>query len=181
MLSLPKCVCVCVCVCVPGQRDRTTHLSLADCVGSRMRRSCSHSCWARLPVRAWYWCHMAAAMLSWNTKHARQYRHSATNRSRSRSQTDCFVTMLTTLANGILLYSSGSRSVEWTPHGVRGVTARGTEREPLTTNNRSNEPLTTNNRSKEPLTTNSRSKKPLTTNNRSNEVWQYSYRTVAWN
>lgn len=42
-----------------------TDLSLAACVGSRMRRSCSHSCWDRGDVRAWYCCHMAAAALSW--------------------------------------------------------------------------------------------------------------------
>ncbi len=43
-------------------------LSLAACVGSRMRRSCSHSCWERAEVRLWYWCHMEAAALSYNTE-----------------------------------------------------------------------------------------------------------------
>lgn len=44
-----------------------TDFSLAACVGSKMRRSCSHSCWERAEVRVWYWCHMEAATVSWNT------------------------------------------------------------------------------------------------------------------
>lgn len=73
-------------------------LSLAACVGSRMSRSCSHSCWERAEVRLWYWCHMEAAVLSWNTS-VKSYNLDFTQSERHSKTLDMVQVMKTTIWN----------------------------------------------------------------------------------